>query len=191
MTAWAQQTHRIDIGAAARGPRHDVVGMTAADLAHESMASRSRGDIEDESRLLERLGTLANSAEVERVLAARESLARLPSVRRAPLPTSPDVTVVIPVHNGIELTRNCLDSLFSTPSRHTARIVVVDDASQDDTGDRATIETTGGTRYAFRRRENGMWGLSMFTAELVAEAERAARDNDVVDKAASDYERAR
>ncbi len=46
-------------------------------------------------------------------------------------------------------------------------------------------------RYAFRRRENGMWGLSMFTAELVAEAERAARDFDVVDKAASDYERAR
>ena len=112
---------------------HLMVGMTAADLAHESMASRSRGDIEDESRLLERLGTLANSAEVERVLDARESLARLPSVRRAPLPTSPDVTVVIPVHNGIELTRNCLDSLFSTPSRHTARIVVVDDASQDGT----------------------------------------------------------
>ncbi len=58
-------------------------------------------------------------------------------------------------------------------------------------GDRATIETTGGTRYAFRRRENGIWGLAMFTAELVAEAERAARDFDVVDKAAADYERAR
>jgi hypothetical protein len=58
-------------------------------------------------------------------------------------------------------------------------------------GDRATIETTGGTRYAFRRRENGMWGLTLFTAELVAEAERAARDFDVVDKAAADYERAR
>lgn len=64
-------------------------------------------------------------------------------------------------------------------------------AKVETSGDRATIETTGGTRYAFRRRENGMWGLSMFTAELVAEAERAARDNDVVDKAASDYERAR
>lgn len=58
-------------------------------------------------------------------------------------------------------------------------------------GDRATIETAGGTRYALRRRENGMWGLTMFTAELVAEAERAARDFDVVDRAASDYERAR
>ncbi len=64
-------------------------------------------------------------------------------------------------------------------------------AKVETSGDRATIETTGGTRYAFRRRENGMWGMSMFTAELVAEAERAARDNDVVDKAASDYEHAR
>jgi hypothetical protein len=58
-------------------------------------------------------------------------------------------------------------------------------------GDRVTIETVRGTRYPFRRRENGIWGLSMFTAELVAEAERAARDWDVVEKAALDYERGR
>ena len=58
-------------------------------------------------------------------------------------------------------------------------------------GDRATIETAQGTRYPFRRRENGMWGLSIFTADLVAEAERAARDFEVVDRAAADYERAR
>lgn len=64
-------------------------------------------------------------------------------------------------------------------------------ARTEISGDRATIETTGGTRYAFRRRENGIWGLTMFTAELLAEAERAARDFDVVDRAASDYERAR
>jgi hypothetical protein len=61
----------------------------------------------------------------------------------------------------------------------------------ESAGDRVTIETVRGTRYPFRRRENGIWGLSMFTAELVAEAERAARDWDVVEKAALDYERAR
>jgi hypothetical protein len=64
-------------------------------------------------------------------------------------------------------------------------------AKIETSGDRATIETSGGTRYAFRRRENGIWGLSIFTADLVAEAERAARDLEVVDRAASDYERAR
>lgn len=56
-------------------------------------------------------------------------------------------------------------------------------------GERATIETARGTRYAFRKRENGIWGLTMFTAELDEEAERAARDDDVVKNAAEDYER--
>lgn len=58
-------------------------------------------------------------------------------------------------------------------------------------GERATVVTARGTRYAFRRRENGIWGMTMFTAELGAEAERAARDLDVVKAAAHDYDRAR
>lgn len=58
-------------------------------------------------------------------------------------------------------------------------------------GERATVETARGTRYAFRRRDNGIWGLATFTAELVAESERAARDWDVVERAATDYERAK
>lgn len=59
-------------------------------------------------------------------------------------------------------------------------------------GERATVQTARGTRYPFRiRRENGIWGLTLFTAELVAEAERAARDFQLIDKAATDYERER
>jgi len=58
-------------------------------------------------------------------------------------------------------------------------------------GDRATVETVRGTRYPFRRRpENGIWGLTLFTATLAAEAERAARDFALIDGAAKDYERA-
>jgi len=57
-------------------------------------------------------------------------------------------------------------------------------------GERATIETAHGTRYAFRRRENGIWGLTTFTGELLAEADKAARDLQMVDRAAGDYERA-
>ena len=57
-------------------------------------------------------------------------------------------------------------------------------------GERATIETARGTRYPFRRRpENGIWGLTLFTATLVAEAERAARDHAMIEKAAADYQR--
>lgn len=57
-------------------------------------------------------------------------------------------------------------------------------------GERATVVTARGTRYPFRRRDNGIWGLTIFTAELIAESERAARDLAVVEKAAVDYDRA-
>jgi hypothetical protein len=56
-------------------------------------------------------------------------------------------------------------------------------------GDRATVQTVRGTRYSFRRRENGIWGLTQFTAVLVAEAEKAARDAAMIERAAADYER--
>lgn len=57
-------------------------------------------------------------------------------------------------------------------------------------GERATVETVRGTRYAFRQSEDGMWGLTLFTARLVADAEKAARDYSLVDAAATDYQRA-
>lgn len=63
-------------------------------------------------------------------------------------------------------------------------------AHADIRGDRATIVTARGTRYPFRRRENGIWGLTIFTAELEAEAERSTRDLEVVERAAEDYQRA-
>jgi hypothetical protein len=54
---------------------------------------------------------------------------------------------------------------------------------------RATVETVKGTRYPLRQRENGIWGLTLFTAALVSEAERAARDAALIEQAAADYER--
>jgi hypothetical protein len=65
-------------------------------------------------------------------------------------------------------------------------------ASVERNAERATVQTARGTRYPFRiRPENGIWGLTLFTAELVQEAERAARDFQLIDRAAADYERAR
>jgi hypothetical protein len=64
-------------------------------------------------------------------------------------------------------------------------------ANVEIAGERATVETVRGTRYAFRLRDNGMWGLTLFTARLVADAEKIARDYSVIDAAASDYERAK
>jgi hypothetical protein len=58
-------------------------------------------------------------------------------------------------------------------------------------GDRATVVTAHGTRYSFRLRPNGVWGLTLFSAELLAESERAARDLETVRAAAEDYARAK
>jgi hypothetical protein len=55
-------------------------------------------------------------------------------------------------------------------------------------GDRATIVTARGTRYPMRRRTVGLWGLTSFTAELLADAERATRDRARVEEAARDYD---
>lgn len=58
-------------------------------------------------------------------------------------------------------------------------------------GPRATIETAKGTRYSMRRRPNGIWGLTAFTPALVEEAEHAARDLEIIEKAAADFARVR
>lgn len=60
----------------------------------------------------------------------------------------------------------------------------------DAEGERASVVTARGTRWPFRVRKNGIWGLTVFTAELIAEAEKATRDLAVVEAAANDYDRA-
>ena len=63
-------------------------------------------------------------------------------------------------------------------------------AHVDVEGERASVVTSRGTRYPFRRRDNGIWGITLFTAQLLGESERAARDLAVVNAAADDYDRA-
>ncbi|MEO8878296.1 MAG: hypothetical protein ABI461_22065 [Polyangiaceae bacterium] len=59
----------------------------------------------------------------------------------------------------------------------------------DIEGERATVVTARGTRYPFRKRDNGIWGLTIFTADLIAESERASRDWENISRAADDYDR--
>jgi hypothetical protein len=53
--------------------------------------------------------------------------------------------------------------------------------------DRATITTAQGTRYTLRRRKNGIWGLTMFTAELIQERANATRDAKIIAESSADY----
>ncbi|HSC88622.1 MAG TPA: hypothetical protein VLC09_15170 [Polyangiaceae bacterium] len=59
----------------------------------------------------------------------------------------------------------------------------------EQAGERGTVQTARGTRYSLRRRPNGIWGLTAFTPTLVDEAERAARDHSLVERASQDYSR--
>lgn len=59
----------------------------------------------------------------------------------------------------------------------------------DVEGERASVVTVQGTRFPFRRRDNGIWGLTIFTAELLAEAEKANRDLATIEAAAADYDK--
>ncbi len=83
-------------------------------------------------------------------------------------------------------------ALFAAEKGWTARLRrdLSGVARVDREGERASVVTARGTRYPFRRRDNGIWGLTLFTAQLMAESERAARDLAVVNAAADDYERA-
>jgi len=58
-------------------------------------------------------------------------------------------------------------------------------------GDRATIETAHGTRYEFKKRSDGLWGLTLFTEDLVHDRDRAERDLEMIRRAAADYDRVR
>ncbi|MBX3461696.1 MAG: glycosyltransferase family 2 protein [Planctomycetes bacterium] len=51
-------------------------------------------------------------------------------------------SVVIPCHNGADLTRRCLASLVAPPARLPAEIVLVDNGSRDDTADLAGLHPT-------------------------------------------------
>ncbi|MBX3220834.1 MAG: hypothetical protein KF795_09960 [Labilithrix sp.] len=61
----------------------------------------------------------------------------------------------------------------------------------DPKGERASVITVQGTRWPFRQRDNGIWGLTIFTAELLADAAKATRDLAVVEAAADDYDKLR
>lgn len=71
----------------------------------------------------------AESPFVAEVLRARERFGRL-AFR---VPDRCDVSVIIPVHNRFDLTWACLASLHALPDRTPFEVIVVDDASQDET----------------------------------------------------------
>jgi GT2 family glycosyltransferase/glycosyltransferase involved in cell wall biosynthesis len=63
----------------------------------------------------------------------------------------PDVSVIIPVFNKVDLTLNCIDSLAKQQTNYAFEVIVIDNASSDETPE--MVSTIPGLRY-FRNSEN-------------------------------------
>ena len=66
-------------------------------------------------------------------LGEQVSLLQIASDLSLPLPSTPLVSIIIPVYNQLEFTLRCLKSIQENLSRASAEIIVLDDASQDET----------------------------------------------------------
>ncbi len=73
--------------------------------------------------------------------------------RVPPAGAAPDVSIVIPVHGQLGYTLNCLDGLQSHATRLTKEVIVVDDASPDDSG--RFLRRVRGIRYLRRPKNTG------------------------------------
>ena len=77
---------------------------------------------------------------------------------------APEVSIVIPVFGQLAYTLNCLHSLLAHDSRHTAEVIVVDDASPD--GSAATLARIEG--IALRRNADNLGYLRSCNAAAAA-----------------------
>ncbi len=74
-----------------------------------------------------------------------------PAGIQLPCPRKPDVSVVIPVHGKCHLTLRCLKSLSDLEGQRTFEVILVDDASPDESAD--VLPSLSGIRYV-RNDEN-------------------------------------
>ena len=61
---------------------------------------------------------------------------------------TPDVSIIIPVHNKFSVTYDCLDSIVKAPSDRTFEIIIADDCSDDETLLAALVLAGGGADRA-------------------------------------------
>jgi GT2 family glycosyltransferase len=84
--------------------------------------------------------------------------------------TVPHVSLLIPVHNRVELTRACLNSIFKNADPEIGvEIIVVDDCSTDGTGD--YLNSLGDRIRVLRNDVRGCFGQNLNKAAGVARAD--------------------
>jgi GT2 family glycosyltransferase len=117
-------------------------GDDAVPFVREMMAIIARHD-EDRAGF-------ANSYDCRALLRQLRAAAAAPAAPDAAEPI--DVSIVMPVYNGLVYTLTCLVSLFAMPTRYRFEVIVGDNASDDGTG--AAVPAIGGRVRYIRHPEN-------------------------------------
>ena len=97
---------------------HGEVWLTARLSNGSTLRHRLIAELHVQDRELQRANSVACSA--------RASILNLDS------PAQPEVSIIIPVYNQLELTLACLESLVSHAGETSFEVIIVDDKSQDD-----------------------------------------------------------
>ena len=83
--------------------------------------------------------------------------------------SDPRCTVVMPVHGRVGLTRRCLEAILADPPRTSFEIVVVDDASEDETP--ALLAGQPPEVRSLRREHNGGFAVASNEGAVAARGE--------------------
>ena len=124
--------------------------------------------------LTARTGLAHAALDQGRVDEARERYAALPG-------DAPAATIVIPVHNRVDLTRQCLAALQSSTPSHLYEVVVVDNGSTDDTAELLRRARAAGVLRAVFPGENLGFGKACnLGASLARGASIVLLNNDTI-----------
>ena len=115
-------------------------------------------------RFLARFGLAGDDPRFDEAIAALNELPKR-LLLCGPGDAAPDVSIVIPVYGQLGYTLNCLDSLFGHASQRTAEIIVIDDVSPDQTGEK--LPAVAGIRV-HRQQVNGGFIASCNTGAAMA-----------------------
>ena len=96
--------------------------------------------------------------EGERLRALASPPKAAPELPSEPTGPTPSVSIVIPVFNRLDLTKQCLDTLRETIPERPYEVIVVDNASTDGTADYLRAEQTAGRLRCVINPENAGFG---------------------------------
>jgi len=67
-----------------------------------------------------------------------------------------EISIVIPAYNAVTYTKQCVDKVYSSGSNYTFEVIVVDNASDDETQDEMEKETLEQTNFSYYRMEENL-----------------------------------